>query len=242
MASRGLSLLSLRSLIDSAAQYATAHLDHEILVLRDFIASLSPSAAQEGAVINASEAAQTLTNIKREVVETIRRVVDVVSKYAGAALPEHAKRFVRHSILSLPAKWTRTVQQRDVQQQQQHLQGAQQPMSALTAQTQEAAERVLSFAVESLDMLRGVTHIFGDSVERAEAWVSSLPLLFCFLTGPAAGWTVCESSALLSSVNESVVAWTRPTTQTRSEVVLDRDLDWRLLLLPWKWIMPEDSL
>lgn len=40
---------------------------------------------------------------------------------------------------------------------------------ALVGQTQEAAERVLAFAVESLDMLRGVTQIFGDSVERAEA-------------------------------------------------------------------------
>ena len=35
--------------------------------------------------------------------------------------------------------------------------------------THNAAERTLTFAVESLDMLRGVLGIFTDSVERADA-------------------------------------------------------------------------
>lgn len=35
--------------------------------------------------------------------------------------------------------------------------------------TEEAADRVLTFAVESLDMLRSVASIFGESVEKAEA-------------------------------------------------------------------------
>lgn len=35
--------------------------------------------------------------------------------------------------------------------------------------TEEGAERVLTFAVESLDMLRSVAQIFGESVEKAEA-------------------------------------------------------------------------
>ena len=39
--------------------------------------------------------------------------------------------------------------------------------------TEDAAERVLTFAVESLDMLKSVTQIFGESVEKAESCVSS---------------------------------------------------------------------
>lgn len=162
--------------------YTSAHLDHEIVVLRDFIASLGHS-ANEGAVVNPSEAAATLTNIKREVVETIRRVVDVVSKYAGAALPEHAKRFVRASILSLPSKWKKSVSQRQppTPVMENGAEGAEAmaiPSPGLiVGQTQEAAERVLAFAVESLDMLRGVTQIFGDSVEKAEAWLERLRLV-----------------------------------------------------------------
>jgi len=116
--------------------------------------------------------------------------VDVVSKYAGAALPEQARRYVRSSILGLPERWA------------QAMQGVpNQPILAANANgtetgassgpdneadrqqatpmgtTQAAAERTLTFAVESLDMLRGVLNIFNDSVERADAWVERLRLV-----------------------------------------------------------------
>lgn len=45
-------------------------------------------------------------------VETIRKVVDVMSKYAGAALPEQAKRYVRQCILGLPVKWASAIEGR----------------------------------------------------------------------------------------------------------------------------------
>jgi len=173
-------------------QYANAHLDQQILVLRDFITSLSentPTGSSDNALIAAS-AAHTLTSIKRDVVETIRRVVDVVSKYAGAALPEHARRFVRQSILSLPVKWANSIATRPtpVPAQQAYLEARAMsesngisspvtPSTQPTSITKEAAERVLTFAVESLDMLRGLTQIFGDSVERAEAWVERLRIV-----------------------------------------------------------------
>jgi len=46
-----------------------------------------------------------LTDVQRDVVHTIRQVVDVVSKYAGGALPEPAKDRVRGVILGLPHRW-----------------------------------------------------------------------------------------------------------------------------------------
>lgn len=155
-------------------------------MLRDFIASLGQS-ANEGAVVNPSDAAATLTNIKREVVETIRRVVDVVSKYAGAALPEHAKRFVRASILSLPSKWKKSVSERPRAENGAEAMAIPSP-GLVVGQTQEAAERVLAFAVESLDMLRGVTQIFGDSVEKAEACVLVLSFPVDLLTYVPHSW------------------------------------------------------
>lgn len=45
------------------------------------------------------------------------------------------------------------------------------PINRVFGPTADAAERVLTFAVESLDMLKSVTQIFGDSVEKAEAYV-----------------------------------------------------------------------
>ncbi|KAM0755658.1 Opi1-domain-containing protein [Meredithblackwellia eburnea MCA 4105] len=183
--------------------YATAHLDVQITTLRDFISSLRqhPHEARSDALITSSAA--HLARIKHDVVETIRKVVDVVSKYAGAALPEQAKRYVRQSILSLPMKWATAIENGRgpgargtsvgttssastptgdrMEDRQSYFDGA--SSSGDTQQNgggtrgrgpEDAAERVLSFAVESLDMLRSVTQIFGESVEKAEAWIERL--------------------------------------------------------------------
>lgn len=285
--------------------YATAHLDHQIVILRNFIASsryhrggpvAAGSAANGEALVSAH-----LAQIKHDVVDTIRRVVDVVSKYAGAALPEPAKRYVRQSILSLPGKWTTAVEsRRHSRAASTATSGASTPrmpermedlanaaaaaaaasgsgehprrpgasrsssstslalmhhrssVAALHPQhhsssssslstyhpagrhqldpaggtpifednnaagadddsdarstTEDAAERVLTFAVESLDMLRSVTQIFGDSVEKAEACVVALSLLVeqlqltVWMPCRTDGSSVCASSVLTASV------------------------------------------
>lgn len=46
-----------------------------------------------------------LNHVRKDVVQTIRQVVDVVSKYAGGALPEPARSRVRGFILHLPQRW-----------------------------------------------------------------------------------------------------------------------------------------
>ncbi|KAK4055294.1 transcriptional regulator opi1 [Microbotryomycetes sp. JL201] len=188
--------------------YATAHLDHQISTLREFIVSLQRH-SREGtngpsdALVTASASAH-LAQIKHDVVETIRKVVDVVSKYAGAALPEQAKRYVRQSILGLPVKWATAIDgQRSsrassvaaasevstpraerMEDPTAQSQGTDESMStseeraratqAALQPTEDAAERVLSFAVESLDMLRSVTSIFGESIQKAEDWIERL--------------------------------------------------------------------
>lgn len=49
--------------------------------------------------------------VKKNVVNTIRRVVDVVGKYAGGSLPEPAKQKVKGFILSLPGRWSVAVKE-----------------------------------------------------------------------------------------------------------------------------------
>ena len=46
-----------------------------------------------------------LIDVKRDIVHTIRQAVDVVSKYAGGALPEPARTRVKGFILTLPQRW-----------------------------------------------------------------------------------------------------------------------------------------
>lgn len=51
-------------------------------------------------------------------------------------------------------------------------------MSAIAAT--QAAQRILTLATESLDMIRGVTGVFKESLDRADAYVSTfISLLLC---------------------------------------------------------------
>lgn len=157
-------------------QYAVQHIDHQIGLLRAFLVSLAnPSQNTE---IVPSTAASTLASIKKEVVETLRRVINVVSRYAGACLPDQAKINVRQFILSMPVRWA-TLNNESVpstpisspslgpiDRNPEHV--------AALNDTAEHATKVLVFANESSDMLRSVSTIFKDSVDKAESWMDKL--------------------------------------------------------------------
>ncbi|KIK67650.1 hypothetical protein GYMLUDRAFT_237872, partial [Collybiopsis luxurians FD-317 M1] len=125
-------------------QYATEHIDQQILAIRDFTESLqqnyfdpaatevnsstpttsgtssgqhsrSSSASFRASHSRASSESQLqaissahmhkLTTLRRDVVHTVREVVNVVSKYGGgAALPEPARDAMKGFILKLPKK------------------------------------------------------------------------------------------------------------------------------------------
>ncbi|KAF9023373.1 hypothetical protein BGZ52_012931, partial [Haplosporangium bisporale] len=157
-------------------QYAVQHIDHQIGLLRAFLVSLA-NPSQNTAMVP-SNAASTLASIKKEVVETLRKVINVVSRYAGACLPDQAKINVRQFILSMPVRWA-TLNNESV------------PSTPLGSpslgptdrrpedvaalnETSERATKVLVLAHESSDMLKSVASIFKDSVDKAENWMDKL--------------------------------------------------------------------
>ncbi|KAN0061282.1 transcriptional regulator opi1 [Thecaphora frezii] len=184
-------------------QYATAHIEHQITVLRDLIVKLN-----HGELDVTGSAVQNLGNIKGDVVNTIRGVVDVVGKYAGSALPEPARNSVKAFILSLPARWA-TVNRSPAASSprgyfggspssssfspahissgpdspaqfsaQRPIRGGGTPRDQIqAAATAQAANKILTLAVESLDILRSVTIVFGESLDRADLWVERLRIL-----------------------------------------------------------------
>ncbi|CAG8540910.1 5959_t:CDS:2 [Diversispora eburnea] len=152
--------------------YAAQHIDHQIAVLRDFIVQLT-TPSSSGSVITSPTS--TLASIKREVVDTLRKVIEVVSKYASSCLPDHAKSRVRSFILNLPTRWA-SINHIDTSlspRSSPHLGPTHDP----NHQTADYARRLLSLATESLGMLRNVGDIFGDTVDRAEAWIYRLRVL-----------------------------------------------------------------
>ncbi|KAI9062674.1 Opi1-domain-containing protein [Trametes sanguinea] len=216
-------------------QYATTQIDAQILVLRNFIASLQPNGDSPHATPVSPQHLRTLQAAKRDVVDTIRQVVEVVSRYAGGALPEPARTRVRSFILHLPRRWaaasgdglamggahhevrgestgaaaasssargrhratapysygpgepgpsprsrpasratspTRGGRGHGRQTSAGALDGSGAPPTADKAT--QAAQKILTLATESLDMLRGVTGVFKESLERADIWVERL--------------------------------------------------------------------
>ncbi|GAW03020.1 Opi1-domain-containing protein [Lentinula edodes] len=283
-------------------QYATNHIDQQILAIRDFTESLqqhyfeapvdpttpinnrisseqtsvhSPF-VQEGHSRSSSESQSQaissahmhkLTSMRRDVIQTVREVVSVVSKYGGsAALPEPARKAMKSFILKLPKKVgeamkmsgpspemhagmslaggsnsgtgmerdsvaaaasgrarsdRRTAARRSARgdrgligsssaapspmssrtnspaasprmhprglhsatssvsgfpdQQDQGISGFRHGPSTISAGTAVvAAQRILTLATESMDMMRGVTGVVRESLERADAWVERL--------------------------------------------------------------------
>ncbi|KAG0205466.1 hypothetical protein BGX33_007903, partial [Mortierella sp. NVP41] len=157
-------------------QYAVQHIDHQIGLLRAFLASLAGSSQNKEIV--PSTAASTLASIKKEVVETLRKVISIVSRYAGAALPDPAKISVRQFILSMPVRWA-TLNNESVPSTpigSPSLGPVDRSADDIAAlhDTSERAARVLVLANESSDMLRSVSSIFKDSVEKAENWMDKL--------------------------------------------------------------------
>jgi hypothetical protein len=98
----------------SLSQYATENLDNQIRILQAFIASVDSTVTGEPVPANAMvspEALRQYAEVKKNVIDTIRQVVDVIGKYAGGVLPEPAKATVKNLILALPGRWSSAVRE-----------------------------------------------------------------------------------------------------------------------------------
>ncbi|KAG0288865.1 hypothetical protein BGZ98_004078 [Dissophora globulifera] len=158
-------------------QYAVQHIDHQIGLLRAFLVSLA-NPSKDTAMVP-SNAASTLASIKKEVVETLRKVITVVSRYAGACLPDQAKISVRQFILSMPVRWAtinnESLPSTPLGSPSLGPQSDRTPeQQAALNETSSHATKVLVLAHESSDMLKSVATIFKDSVDKAENWMDKL--------------------------------------------------------------------
>ena len=113
-------------------------------------------------------AMRTLADVKKDVISTVRQVVEVMSKYAGGALPEQARATVRGFILLLPERWATAMRQQD-EEMSSTAANDQNPEGMAVGIAQRASKRVFTLASESLDMMKGATGVFKDSLESAEA-------------------------------------------------------------------------
>lgn len=139
------------------------HIDQQMNLLRQFLVSLATSSSADATNKDvATQQDSTLASIKKEIVDTLRKVVEVISKYAGSGLPENAKASVRVFILQLPSRWAVLNNGSTVNNEQ--------PMH-------ETSIRLLDFGGESIEMLKAVSVVFSDTIERAELWLKRLKVV-----------------------------------------------------------------
>ncbi|KAK9764834.1 transcriptional regulator opi1 [Basidiobolus ranarum] len=154
-------------------QFASHNIETQIGFLRQFLLNLSQPASNSTEITVVSST--TLESIKREVVETLRKVVEVVGRYAGSCLPGEARNRVRNFILNLPGRWaTVNMHSATTSPNSSPLLAPTSPAAHTSQNMSASAHKILTLATESLLMLLSVTGIFKDSVERAELWVDRL--------------------------------------------------------------------
>ncbi|CAO3593093.1 unnamed protein product [Absidia cylindrospora] len=163
-------------------QYATQHIQQQMHILRNYLVSLATHSSTTSSHNNSNNttvsrsdqpSASTLADIQKEIILTLRKVVEVVSRYAGAGLPTHAKASVRSFILQLPSRWATLNTTSGGDTADLH------PSSSTDGggvpdHVKETSVKLLNFGGESVEMLDSVSTVFSDSIDRAEVWLDRL--------------------------------------------------------------------
>ena len=167
-------------------RWANEHIGKVILALKSVLEQYDQSANGEsmsgviengslieGQLVLRSDAERTALNakiaeLKKDVLKTLKEVVDIVSKYAGGALPENARVLVRRHLTSLPQRF-RLASSRSVESGRNGREG-----DDGDKEVTEGANRVLVLAKEGLDMMAQVSGVLDGTIVSAEEWCERL--------------------------------------------------------------------
>ncbi|KZP01411.1 Opi1-domain-containing protein [Calocera viscosa TUFC12733] len=149
-------------------RWATRITDQHISILRNFLSSLSmPPPNPESTPISPASA-RTLADAQNDVVSAIKQVVSIVSSYTGSALPVGARAEIRKWILNLPERWRAATEEHErLHPRPQTLMTPEGPLPSYTT-AKTMAHKVLTLALQSLEMLQDITKVFMDSLQSAE--------------------------------------------------------------------------
>ncbi|KAL3423174.1 hypothetical protein PVAG01_04921 [Phlyctema vagabunda] len=155
---------ALKDLLDRAALDTTPALENGV------------SAEKSGQLIVRSDAERSalsarIAALKSDVLKTLKDVVDIVSRYAGGALPDNAKVLVRRHLTSLPQRF-KLASKNSQSAANGHAHSGEQGDREIT----DGAHRVLVLAREGLDMMAQVSGVLDGTIVSAEEWCDKLGL------------------------------------------------------------------
>ncbi|EAW12687.1 putative clock controled protein (Ccg-8) [Aspergillus clavatus NRRL 1] len=144
-------------------RWANGRLGKAIVALQSALKDWEAAQKENGEGADASLLSQRIQAVKEDVLSTLKQVVDVVSKYAGGALPENARNLVRRHLTSLPHRF--------------QVASTSQPPPGSAVSSSDAtlgAHRILVLAQEGLDMMAQVSGVVNDTLVSAEHWCERL--------------------------------------------------------------------
>lgn len=168
---------SLRSLkyCLSWLRWANEHIGKVILALKAVLEEYNPSSSSityqsthNQQLVVRSEAERSALNarvaaLKADVLKTLKEVVDIVSKYAGGALPENARVLVRKHLTSLPQRFRLA-----------NAHALRSDGERGDREVADGANRVIVLAKEGLDMMAQVSGVLDGTIVSAEEWCERL--------------------------------------------------------------------
>lgn len=147
-----------------------------------------------------------IAELKSDVLKTLKDVVDVVSKYAGGALPENARILVRRHLTSLPQRFKLAST---------HSSGYGDVATSADGEVREGAKRVIVLAKEGLDMMSQVSGVLDGTIVSAEEWCDRLGRK---KRGEAEGDEGSKESPQMSPPAPYMADVERPSTAYRQDV------------------------
>lgn len=125
--------------------------------------------------------------LNAEIWQTLKAVVNTVSKYTGGALPENASVIVRWQLMSVPRRWQKAVKlhgdagetrqggtQPEQKRQGDEREGRRESEKETEKEALTSAHRMLAFALEGIDMMEQVGGVVDSTISSAERWLDSM--------------------------------------------------------------------
>ncbi|KAI9721665.1 MAG: hypothetical protein M1828_005033 [Chrysothrix sp. TS-e1954] len=126
----------------------------------------------------AKRIAEKIKQLNAEIWRTLKNVVNSVSRYTGGALPENASVIVRWQLMSVPGRWQKAVSKADQSSATEGGASTAEPNGKGKANDQDdaigAANRMLNFAIEGLDMMEQVGGVVDSTITSAERWLERM--------------------------------------------------------------------
>lgn len=157
---------------DSRAQHTDARRSKEIEA--GVLLHLSNGNQQ---VDDAEILAQRIEQHCKDIMNTLKTVVDTVSAYAGGALPENARVYIKQQLMSVPQRYrwaTQSTARSGSQDNKSDGGEAGEPVGA-EGESRRSARRMIAFANEGIDMMQAVNTVIQNTCQEAERWMDTLP-------------------------------------------------------------------